>query len=1430
MSGVSKAEEEKKLPATKKPDMEYMEKMIPGGSFRCRYDDYWTLIDANEGLYRFIGYTAGEIRDKYQNRLIELIHPDDRAALSERIAGQLKRGTTVISELRIICGDGSEKWGWINAELMLNQNSEPLFYCIFIDIHEWKNAQEKLAESEQRYAYILSQTRDVIFEWNFQTKEIFHSPNFVDRFGYAAPTQNFPQSVVEQGMVFSGDVEEFLELYHRYEQGAKSVNVEFRIRDAGGNYVWCRSRSSGIYDSQGRLLKVLGMLYDIDHDKKELNQVTEQARRDPLTGLYNKEATEERITSYLECQREPALFMVIDVDNFKNVNDTLGHIYGDAVLSDISSRLNSLFRSSDVIGRVGGDEFVVFLPGIREERDARRRIENAAEVFHRTYNNGKIIYHLSGSIGAARFPEDGSTYLELFENADRAMYYAKKHGKNQYALYRAIEHREEGKGYTPHPCLRTDEKPLLELGGELSDLAKAALASGEAAEDADWQAGAADIAGVPSPETAAQEAAAARASAGEGAGRRTIIWQAGTALPSGEEDGMEELSRRIAREREWISVALEYAKISVWEYDIPEERVNSIGNFGHFHQLPERLEDVPESLIARGYVHPESVGEFRRLYQSIKDGAASASAEIHCQDGPEGRDWWEKVTYTTCFDQGGRPERAIGIGENITGQKEAESRYQQELNLRRQSMADVIAACRVNLTQERVEYLQSSGREYDFGEMTYPQMVEIVLGTMDNAEDRAKYKAAFSGEALRKSWLAGEKNIVQEYRRKDKQGQLIWVRAAMSLVREGKDGELYGYGLIRDIDDRKKIELSLRQRAERDSVTGVYNRDTFREIVERAVEQCKRQNKSYALLFVDVDSAARGAPGKGRAFDRNELLKKARGILRKAFGSGAIIGRTGSDQFIVYIGDNPLPEEVRRQAEETLRAASRAYPPLAGEAALSLSLGAAFHGGGAEELDQVYEWIKAAAGQAKKAGPNQFVIYDQRLEEQRPEERRTEGWLSAPRREMLERALDVIAKEEAKLNYLRLHDSLTGLYNRQRYLEYKGELREEGLISLGVASFDINGLKGLNSRYGYDYGDEIVKLVADTLREGLGSRGQIYRFSGDEFLAVCENITRDAFVKAVKGIQRKADEMVPGSLSAGYAWADRDINLDVMARHADERMILAKQDYRQNLDKATKSYDPALLRELMSYIRRGCFSMFLQPKAEAREGRIIGAEALVRFSHPKYGLIQPVKFVPQLEESGSIRYIDLFMFEEVCRTLKKWRDQGFRPLAVSLNFSRATMLTENLIQTMEEIYSKYRPPRELIEIEITESIGEVERETVAQIGRRIVAAGFRLSLDDFGAKYSNISVLSAMDLHVVKLDKSLINDLTTNAATRVIVSNFIKTCRELKIEIVAEGVETREQFELLKAMDCDLAQGYYFNKPIPLADFERKYLERPGRE
>ena len=202
----------------------------------------------------------------------------------------------------------------------------------------------------------------------------------------------------------------------------------------------------------------------------------------------------------------------------------------------------------------------------------------------------------------------------------------------------------------------------------------------------------------------------------------------------------------------------------------------------------------------------------------------------------------------------------------------------------------------------------------------------------------------------------------------------------------------------------------------------------------------------------------------------------------------------------------------------------------------------------------------------------------------------------------------------------------------------------------------------------------------------------------------------------------------------------------------------------------------------------------------------------------------PIKFIPLLEKERLIRYIDFFVFEEVCKTLHRWKAEGKKLVPISLNFSRNTLLESDFVKTLKIIAAKYNVLRSLIEIEITETIGEIDTKIISNISKEIKNAGFTIALDDFGSKYSNISLFTTLEFDTLKLDRSLVEKLQVSSEKKIIVRSVINMCKEMNVRTIGEGIETEEVNSLLASLNCDHAQGYLYSRPIPIPEFEKKYF------
>ncbi|WP_232697462.1 diguanylate cyclase domain-containing protein [Brevibacillus daliensis] len=328
-----------------------------------------------------------------------------------------------------------------------NQGNEIFKKVIREKTEELERLNEKFLESEKRYKFALEATNDVVFEIDLTSEKVIVDEQKFTNLYQVPFNSRYWKAVFTLGMtiVHPEDRENFMQLLNlehmkqSIQEGNEVLTLDYRIKNIEHGYIWVRATMVPIKDSTGMCTKLIGSIKNINEKKKKDLEMQKLSQKDGLTGLTNKMHTEMAINEYInrsDTDKKGAL-MIIDLDNFKAVNDNLGHLFGDAVLTDIAEKIQKLFRSTDIIGRIGGDEFVVFLKGNNSPEVITKSADKLMDEFRRTYAGEKRNYKISGSVGIALYPEHGESYTELFRNADSALYFAKKQGKDSYCMFHA---------------------------------------------------------------------------------------------------------------------------------------------------------------------------------------------------------------------------------------------------------------------------------------------------------------------------------------------------------------------------------------------------------------------------------------------------------------------------------------------------------------------------------------------------------------------------------------------------------------------------------------------------------------------------------------------------------------------------------------------------------------------------------------------------------------------------------------------------------------------------------------------------------------------------------------------------------------------------------------------------------------------------------
>ncbi|MDD4002743.1 MAG: sensor domain-containing diguanylate cyclase [Clostridia bacterium] len=407
---------------------------VPYGVFMCEKDDVLTVKFCNENFLSIIGYTKQELDAKFKNKFMNVIYKDDLGLAYKNIFQQLQQKDTFEIRLRIVKKDNIHAWIQLNGRVC-KFNNKYYYNCSISNITKGVLSEHDKRIDEERYRIIAESSDSVIFEYNIKEKTVFYTNKFKQKFGEFPLINNIPDSIIDKGKIHSLDLKAFLSEYNKVLYGKSSGRIEIRLRKANGEFFWAQLRYTSIFDQNGVPAKVIGKIIDIDKQKKETESLKKANQMDSFTGLYNKTAILEHIEKYISenGEKKHALFF-IDIDNFKVVNDSQGHIYGDKILFELSCVIKKQFRHTDLVGRIGGDEFLVFLKDYIDEdfiHEKAAALCQSISSIKTQLNNVR----LTASVGITLYPKHGKLLAAIYEKADIALYAAKSEGKNKYKIY-----------------------------------------------------------------------------------------------------------------------------------------------------------------------------------------------------------------------------------------------------------------------------------------------------------------------------------------------------------------------------------------------------------------------------------------------------------------------------------------------------------------------------------------------------------------------------------------------------------------------------------------------------------------------------------------------------------------------------------------------------------------------------------------------------------------------------------------------------------------------------------------------------------------------------------------------------------------------------------------------------------------------------------
>ena len=423
------------------------------------------------------------------------------------------------------------------------------------------------------------------------------------------------------------------------------------------------------------------------------------------------------------------------------------------------------------------------------------------------------------------------------------------------------------------------------------------------------------------------------------------------------------------------------------------------------------------------------------------------------------------------------------------------------------------------------------------------------------------------------------------------------------------------------------------------------------------------------------------------------------------------------------------------------------------------------------------------------------------------------------------------AKEEAKkLHYILAHDDLTGVFEEKVFqAEVSKRLKDAKAGEYCLVYLDVYKFKLINEMFGYEKGDEFLRVMAEELQKLSDFQGGICgRISGDKFILFLPH--RQDIIDEFYTRKTKSPRILPIEIYIHYG-IYVIMNTEIPVATMIDCAQLAQKAVKGNYDNYVSYYNEQLKQQIIreqeiinsmaAALENGEFIIYLQPQYNYRNGSVSGAEVLVRWNSPTKGLIPPGDFIPIFETNGFIIKLDENVWEQACKLLRSWIDKGHEPFPISVNVSRADLLKGSVAEKLKSLIDKYDLNPDLLRVEITESAYMDNPQQLIMEIKKLRDHGFVVEMDDFGSGYSSLNMLKDVPINVLKTDLKFLDNTGIDRRRDQILDHVIRMAHQIGLMVVAEGVETKEQADYLMELDCQIMQGYYFSKPVPVKEFEQ---------
>lgn len=1145
--------------------------------------------------------------------------------------------------------------------------------------------------------------------------------------------------------------------------------------------------------------------YDIT-DTKALSAA---ASRDDLTGILNRRAGKQALMmAAAEAKKDgvPLTVGLYDVNELKKINDHYGHAEGDFLISVIAETVKKQMGEKDFPFRLSGDEFVVvFYNCLKPE--AENRFNQILSFLEQKRKNLCKPYEISFCFGMCEIrPEEEFTVSDILAQADEKMYRQKQERGKGIKIVR----ESELKRLESELALQNSYIEIYEWNFSM-DYVALIMRNNEML--------------VPVAETGSTDKTFKKEmEAGihpDDVEKCSAFYRKGElekAFRSGEKERTIEY-RRLGRDGKyyWILVTvmpitLEKDGVRVLillkniseqkelktEQDKLEKRFNMV-----FRQAIDLMTEVDlatgrfstrifSERFRETYIPEGEYGEYLNIalqknileedrenviksfsLDALKKAMVSGCKEVSCQFRVqkgllkgEPVYWLENRAFFMRDGSG----IAVIISRDITEQKkrEMQEHIAEQYDTALRNIYDELFE--LNLSQNSYKIVYHTAGKYVIPpeEGVLEEAVYDVSEHMIHPDDKKRFLDFFDIKKMRESFACGKESLLGEFRKLWTDGKYHWSSITVFPVKRFDRGDEIYLCFIMDLVDQKRADEIEKQ--------------------NQILRQQQLDDERYRIILEQTDTIVFEWSREKREFYFPDKMKE---LFTGNYNHRQLKDNWEEDRVIHPKDRSKLHEFIER-----------------------IQMGRSY----AEMLVRLktkkghYIWCQVAVTIVKSM--------DGGLE-------RLIGTINDA---------DEATKAARDLRYRAEYDLLTGIYNVQTFFEKTEELlKKHPERKLAVIRMDVNRFKFINDLYGIEEGDKLLRFIAQIIKLNVGENDIYCRVSGDIFSMCVQYQTEDDLTELTKTLTKRLAEYSLGYKAVPYFGiciiSDRRIPVRILCDWAN----MAQKTVKGNMISNTAFYDDKLRakqldeRQIEESMERALeeeqFTIYLQPKYDIRTSKIVGAEALARWLHPTEGMIMPDRFIPLFERNGFIIRLDEYIWEQVCKTLRRWIDLGYTPLPVSMNVSRLHIFNPDFCKTMKSLAEQYRLPKELIELELTETTFIENPEELYKAMTGLQKEGFQFSMDDFGAGYSSLNMLKNTKVNTIKLDKGFISDVASVPAGKTVVHCTIEMAKQLNLEVVSEGVETKEQADFLLEAGCNIAQGYYFSKPVPVKEFEKLAFE-----